>query len=68
MEVPLAIISIIIFILLLLFFMSVYTVKQQTYAVIERFGRFIKITDPGLHCKLPIVDRVAGRVSIRVRK
>jgi regulator of protease activity HflC (stomatin/prohibitin superfamily) len=68
MEVPLAIISIIIFILFLLFFMSVYTVKQQTYAVIERFGRFIKITDPGLHCKLPIVDRVAGRVSIRVRE
>mgnify|MGYP000862632318 CR=1 FL=1 len=56
------------FILLMVFFMSVYTVKQQTYVVIERLGKFTKISDPGFHFKWPIIDRIAGRVSIRVRE
>jgi len=46
--------------------MSIYTVKQQTFAVVERFGKFSRISDPGFHLKWPIVERVAGRVSIRV--
>lgn len=45
-----------------------YTVKQQTSAVIERFGKFSRITAPGLHFKIPIIERVAGRVSIRVQE
>ena len=45
-----------------------YTVTQQTSAVIERFGKFSRITAPGLHFKIPIIERVAGRVSVRVRE
>lgn len=45
-----------------------YTVTQQTNAVIERFGRFKKISRPGLGFKIPIVDQIAGRISLRVRQ
>ena len=43
---------------LLLVFLSVYTVKQQTFAVIERFGKFTRISSPGLHFKWPIIENV----------
>ena len=56
-------------ILVVLFlFMGIYTVKQQTYAVIERFGKYARIAGPGLHIKWPIIEAVVGRVSIRVRE
>lgn len=45
-----------------------YTVEQQTHAVVERFGRFLTIAGPGLNVKLPIVDKIAGRVTHRVRE
>jgi len=48
--------------------LSIYTVKQQTFAVVERFGKFSRITSPGLHLKWPIIENIVGRVSIRVRE
>lgn len=48
--------------------MSFFTVQHQTAAVIERFGGFHKIVSSGLHMKVPFVDRVAGRLSLRVRQ
>ncbi len=45
-----------------------YTVEQQTKAVIERFGKFNRIAHPGLNFKVPMIDRVAGRVTHRVRE
>ena len=41
-------------------------VKQQTAAVVERFGKFIAIRNPGLHIKIPLIDKIAGRVSMRI--
>ncbi len=45
-----------------------YTVTQQTNAVIERFGKFNKISKPGLSFKIPVIDRIAGRINLRVRQ
>ena len=45
-----------------------FTVEQQTRAVVERFGKFHKTAGPGLHFKIPLVDKVAGRVNLRVRE
>jgi len=45
---------------------SLFIVKQQTAAVIERFGRFIGVRQPGLRIKIPIIDRISGRISLRV--
>jgi len=45
---------------------GLFVVKQQTTAVVERFGKFIAVRQPGLHIKIPLIDRVSGRISLRV--
>jgi regulator of protease activity HflC (stomatin/prohibitin superfamily) len=47
---------------------SFFIVKQQTAAIIERFGRFQSIRQSGLQMKIPLVDRVAGRLSLRIQQ
>jgi regulator of protease activity HflC (stomatin/prohibitin superfamily) len=59
---------IIIGLIVLLLFASVYTVKQQTAAVLERFGRFNTISQSGLRFKVPLIDRVAGRLSLKIQQ
>lgn len=49
-------------------FSGLFTVEQQTRAIIERFGKFDKIASPGLNFKVPLIDRIAGRVTLRVRE
>ncbi len=45
-----------------------FTVKQQSAAVVERFGKYHSIRQAGLHFKLPFVDQVAGRVSLKIQQ
>ena len=45
-----------------------FIVKQQTAAIIERFGRFHSIRQSGLHIKIPLIDRVAGRLSLKIQQ
>jgi regulator of protease activity HflC (stomatin/prohibitin superfamily) len=52
----------------IILFSSFFTVKQQTAVVIERFGKFLSIRNSGLQLKLPIVDRIAGRVNLRIQQ
>lgn len=47
---------------------SFFTVKQQTSVVIERFGKFTSIRNSGLQLKIPIIDRIAGRVNLRIQQ
>ena len=47
---------------------SFFIVKQQTAAIIERFGRFISIRHSGLQIKIPVIDRVAGRLSLKIQQ
>lgn len=54
----------VIFSILLTFF----TIEQQTVAIVERFGRFVSVATPGLNFKIPFIDRIAGKVSLRVRQ
>ncbi|MBP93791.1 MAG: SPFH domain-containing protein [Flavobacteriaceae bacterium] len=58
------------FILLGLFilFSSFFMVKQQTAAIIERFGKFESIRHSGLKMKIPLVDRIAGRLSLKIQQ
>lgn len=49
-------------------FSSFFTVKQQTSAVIERFGKYASTRTSGLQLKVPIIDRVAGRVNLRIQQ
>lgn len=58
----------IIFFGLIILFSSFFTVKQQSAAVIERFGKFLSIRQSGLQMKIPIVDRIAGRLSLKIQQ
>jgi regulator of protease activity HflC (stomatin/prohibitin superfamily) len=61
------IITYILFVLAVLLILSgLFIVKQQTSAIIERFGRFLAIRQSGLHIKIPLIDRVAGRMSLKI--
>ena len=53
---------------LMLFFSSFFTVKQQTAVVVERFGKFTSIRNSGLQLKVPIIDRVAGKVNLKIQQ
>src|SRR5690606_7512553 len=55
-------------IIVLLFLDGFFIVTQQTSAVVERFGKFNRIARAGLNIKIPIIDRVAGRLSLRIRQ
>ena len=56
------------FLAFVLLFGVFFIVKQQSAAIVERFGRFIGVRQSGLQLKIPIIDRVAGRVSLRIQQ
>lgn len=58
----------IIFFGLVILISSFFIVKQQTAAIIERFGRFNSIRQSGLQLKIPLVDRIAGKVSLKIQQ
>ncbi len=45
-----------------------FIVKQQSSAVIERFGKFTSIRPSGLQLKLPLIDRISGRLSLKIQQ
>lgn len=58
--------AILIGLVLLLF--TFFVVKQQTAAIVERFGRFQSIRNSGLQLKIPLVDRIAGKLSLKIQQ
>ena len=49
-----------------LLFISFFTVEQQAVYLIERFGRFVRCAEPGLNFKIPFIETIRGKVSLRV--
>lgn len=47
---------------------GVFTVKQQTAYVIERFKKFHSIRYAGLQFKIPFVDTISGKISLRIQQ
>jgi regulator of protease activity HflC (stomatin/prohibitin superfamily) len=47
---------------------GIFTVKQTTAKLVERLGKFHDVKDSGLHFKIPIIDRIAGQVSLKVQQ
>src|SRR5271154_7034083 len=63
--IPLGIIGIIAITLVL---GSFFTVSTAQVAVITRFGKFLRVANPGLNWKWPFIDAVSGTVSLRVNQ
>ncbi|HEV2337161.1 MAG TPA: SPFH domain-containing protein [Stellaceae bacterium] len=47
---------------------SFFLVEQAQVAMVERFGRFSRIARAGLNWKIPLIERQAGRLSMRVQQ
>ena len=47
---------------------GVYIVKQQFIDIIERFGKFHVKTSAGIHFKIPVIDRIAAKVPLRIQQ
>src|SRR5579871_4172625 len=47
---------------------SFFTVNTAQVAVVTRFGKFLRVAEPGLNWKTPFIDSIAGRMSLRVNQ
>jgi len=53
---------------LIILISAFFVVKQQTAVIIERFGKFHSIRQSGLHMKIPLIDKIAGRLSLKIQQ
>ena len=56
------------FVFLIACLLSFFTVNTAQIAIVTRFGKFLRVAEPGLNWKWPFIDRVAGRISLRVNQ
>ena len=54
--------------ILIIIITGLFIVKQQTSVIIERFGKFQSIRQAGLNIKIPLIDRIAGRISLKIQQ
>lgn len=59
---------ILLFIVIVLVILGIFTVKQQSAAVIERFGKFNSVRFAGLQIKIPFIDKIAGKLSLKIHQ
>ncbi|TWS94629.1 SPFH domain-containing protein [Streptococcus sp. sy018] len=58
---------ILIFVVLSILLSCLYVVRQQTVAIIERFGKYQTTQQSGIHFRMPFgIDRIAARVQLRL--
>ena len=55
-------------IIVLLLPLTFFVVKQQTTVIVERFGKFQSIRQSGLSARFPVIDQIAGRVSLKIQQ
>jgi len=47
---------------------GLFTVRQKSAAIIERFGKFHSIKQSGLGFKVPFIDKISGRLSLKIQQ
>ncbi len=47
---------------------GIFTVKQQSAAIVQRFGKFHSVRDAGIQLRIPLVDQIAGRINLRIQQ
>ena len=57
-----------VFVLAVASLLSFFTVSTAQIAIVTRFGKFLRAAEPGLNWKVPFIDQVAGKVSLRVNQ
>lgn len=65
MEIQLIVVLVLAFFILTT---AMFTVKQQTAVLIQRLGKFHSVRNSGLHFKIPVLDQIAGRISLKIQQ
>lgn len=66
---PQVIFQLVLLLALIMFIRSGWViVKQQEAAIIQRLGKFERVAQAGFNLKLPILDTVAGKISLKVKQ
>jgi regulator of protease activity HflC (stomatin/prohibitin superfamily) len=55
-------------VIILLIASGFFIVKQQTANIIERLGKFQSFATAGLHFRIPILDTIAGSVTLKIQQ
>ena len=63
---PVVVVGFVLLVVLLL--NGLFTVRQTTAAIVQRLGKFHNVAQSGLHFKIPILDQIAGRVSLKIQQ
>lgn len=45
-----------------------FQVSQQTVCIIERFGKFVKVSGSGINFKIPLIDQIVATQSLRIQQ
>jgi regulator of protease activity HflC (stomatin/prohibitin superfamily) len=68
-AIALIVIAAVVLVIVLLALSAMFVlVRQQGSVVIERLGKFNRILGPGLHLKIPLLERAAGKLSLRIQQ
>ncbi len=54
--------------IIFLMFGPLFTVNQQTAVILQRFGKFARVAQPGLNFRIPLIETIAGRLNLRVQQ
>lgn len=64
--IALSVVCFVLIVIATLIYLSVFTIEQQTIGIIERFGKYVRLASPGLNFKIPFIEKVVSRLSLRV--
>lgn len=53
---------------IILCFFTFFTVEQQSTALIQRFGKFVRVSKSGLNLKIPFIESLVGIINLRVQQ
>lgn len=67
MDIPFLLI-IVILVLIFILCGSLFIVKQQSAAIVERLGKFHSVREAGLNVKIPLFDKVIHRMNLRIQQ
>jgi regulator of protease activity HflC (stomatin/prohibitin superfamily) len=56
------------FFAIIILFSTFFTVQQQSRAIIERFGKYVRTAGPGLNVKIPLIESIVKNVNLRVQQ
>ncbi len=67
-EIFVVLLLVLVVVMLLPVLRSIFTIQQAHAGIIERFGKFNRVVEPGLHVKLPYIDRLVTLLSLKIEQ